>query len=208
MWFMQQAASWRAESQTSCSTRVFCRMRTIRFPETFQSPLELNGASKIIIKPSTRCRRSIGSDWSADFLWSGGDNLFDLSWLHLIADDPESEFMFLVEAEREGILLFFLSVSLSSWLSLSDSSWLLFVRKELPQWPQQALKRNYLLHFRTMDDRHFQSWSETLAEDSQLVFWAQHIFLLLSRKISFLCGGGWGFLFFSLVKESWRRSGI
>lgn len=49
------------------SRRVFCRMRTIQFPETFPSPLELNVASNIIIKMSTRRRRSVDSDWSADF---------------------------------------------------------------------------------------------------------------------------------------------
>lgn len=101
----------------------FAEFKLSDFPETFRSPLELNAASKITIKMSTRRRRSAGSDWSADFLWSGGDNLFDLSWLHLIANHPESEFMFLDEAVQEGISLFFFPLRLS--LLLIESEWLL-----------------------------------------------------------------------------------
>lgn len=173
-------------NKDSFTVRVFWWMPTIQFPQTFHSRLELNDTSKIIIKTSTRRHRSVDSDWSADFLWSGGDNLFDLSWLHLIVPILKVNLYSWAKQCMEEFYCFF---SLS--FLLIESQWLLlslffFVRKELPPWPKQALNISELfadIWKRTMCSffwllRSFR-WSETSTEGPQSTFHSTFIFALV-----------------------------
>lgn len=183
------------------------------FPQTFQSRLELNDTSKIIIKTSTRRRRSVDSDWSADFLWSGGDNLFDLSWLHLIVPILQVNLYSSAKQCMEEFYCFF-SLSLFSWLSLSDSSCLFFfVRKELPPWPKQALNISELfadIWKRTMCSffwllRSFR-WSETSTVGPRSTFHSAFIFALVWKNaVVELCDSAPGFhqRFSQSVKQRW-----
>lgn len=207
VWFkiaQQAGGSPRWRINDSFSARVFWGMRTIQFPQSFHSRLELNPTSKIIIKTSTRRRRSVDFDWSADFLWSGGDNLFDLSWLHLILPILKVNLYSSAKQCMEGFYCF-LALPLLSWLSPSNSSCLsFFVRKELPPWPKQALnifelfadiwKRTMCSFFLSSALVSLERGSDRRAtihiSRSTLIF---ALVLKKKKKMSLSCGGALGF---------------
>lgn len=125
-------------------------MRRNRFPETIDSRLELNGTSKTLIKTSTRRRRSVGSDWRADFLWSGCDNLFDLSWLRLIVPILKVNLYSSTKESRGEISsgFFFLPLASLDWVSVTRPVSLFSPRQDLLPRPEQPVNVNYLQIFK------------------------------------------------------------